>query len=135
MWKHEESIETSASPEVIWRLMSDVAGWKQWNAGIENIELHGPFASGSTFTMQPPGEDAFTSTLLDVRENQGFIDETVIEGIRVLVDHRITTLAPGKTRITYSTEITGPNAADFGPMVTGDFPDVLANLKAQAERA
>lgn len=31
------------------------------------------------------------------------------------------------------TEISGPDAAEFGPMVVGDFPDVLAALKRVAE--
>ena len=34
MWKHEESIVTSASPARIWALFADVPGWKKWNAGI-----------------------------------------------------------------------------------------------------
>jgi hypothetical protein len=133
MWTHEESIETTASPLRIWALFSDVAGWKAWNAGIESIEVHGPFARGTRFSMRPPGQDAFESTLIDVSENQGFTDETVIDGTRVVVYHRIESLAPGRTKVTYSTEITGPGAQEFGPLVTADFPDVLRSLKALAE--
>ena len=135
MWKHEESIETTATPARIWALFSDVPGWKRWNAGIERIEIHGPFANGTTFSMQPPGEAAFLSTLVEVRENAGFTDETVVDGTRVLVQHKIAPLPSGNTRIVYSTEITGPDASAFGPMVTGDFPDVLKALKAVAEES
>lgn len=135
MWTHEEHITIAASPARIWALFADVNGWKAWNAGIEHITLHGPFAGGSTFTMQPPGQAAFTSTLLDVHENAGFTDETRIEGICVLVHHRITTLEPGRCRVSYSTEVTGPGAEDIGPLVTADFPQVLAALKKRAERA
>lgn len=133
MWFHEESIETTATPAQIWKLFSDVIGWKKWNAGISNIEIHGPFTKGTTFSMQPPGEDAFTSTLVDVKQNECFTDETIINGTRVLVHHRITPLPSGNTRITYGTEISGPDASEFGPMVTGDFPDVLKALKNSAE--
>ena len=83
--------------------------------------------------MTPPGEEGFVSTLLDVKENEGFTDETIVNGNRVLVFHRIHAEAPGRTRVSYSTEITGPDAAEFGPMVVGDFPDVLAALKQIAE--
>jgi len=68
-WTHTESIETPATPAQVWALFRDVAGWTRWNAGIERIALHGPFASGTTFTMQPPGTDALTSTLIAVKEN------------------------------------------------------------------
>ena len=134
MWTHENSIETSAAPSRVWKLFSEVANWKSWNAGIEAIEIHGPFAAGTTFTMKPPGQDAFTSTLIEVRRNECFVDETLVEGVRVLVSHRLAALPSGGTRITYATEITGPGAGEFGPMVTSDFPEVLAALKALAER-
>jgi uncharacterized protein YndB with AHSA1/START domain len=133
MWSHEESITTTSSPERVWALLSDVEGWKKWNAGIEHIELHGPFAKGTQFSMQPPGEDVFLSTLVEVTPNRGFTDETVIDGTRVLVFHEIAALQAGGTKITYRTEITGPEEAQFGPFVTGDFPDVLAALKRTAE--
>ena len=57
MWTNEQSIETTASPEAIWRLWSDVAGWTEWNADIEHIEISGPFAAGSTISMTPVGQD------------------------------------------------------------------------------
>ncbi|BBQ03603.1 hypothetical protein BSFA1_87310 (plasmid) [Burkholderia sp. SFA1] len=134
MWIHEDSIETTASPARLWELLADVERWGDWNAGIERIELHGPFASGTRFTMQPPGQEAFISTLLDVRPNEGFLDETIVDGTRVLVDHQLISLQSGCTKIVYRTEITGPNASVFGPIVTSDFPDVLAALKRWAER-
>lgn len=135
MWTHEESVEVAATPEQLWKLFSDVEGWKKWNNGIERIELHGAFVEGTTFSMQPPGQEAFTSTLIAVRENEGFTDETTIDGTRVAVHHRLVPLGANRTKVIYSTEITGPAAQDFGPMVTGDFPDVLRALKELAEAA
>jgi len=132
-WTHEESIEAVAAPERIWRLFSDVAGWKSWNRGIEHIEIHGPFEVGTRFTMQPPGGDAFVSTLTTVQENEAFTDETVIDDTRVEVHHRIQPLTDGRCRIIYSTTITGPAAAEIGPFVTEDFGSVLLSLKRLSE--
>ncbi|WP_109126988.1 SRPBCC family protein [Dyella sp. C11] len=133
MWTHEESIDIDATPARIWAVFADVAGWTRWNAGIEHIQLHGPFATGTTFTMQPPGTDAFVSTLIAVDEQRGFTDETVIDETRVVVDHRIEALSPHRARVTYSTQITGPDAEAIGPEVTGDFGDVLGGLKKIVE--
>jgi hypothetical protein len=135
MWTHEESIETTAAPARVWALFADVARWKDWNAGIESIELHGPFVTGASFTMRPPGQDALSSTLIEVKANESFIDETVVDETRVLVRHKLVPLPSGRTRIIYSTEISGPDAAEIGPMVTNDFPDVLAALKKLAEQS
>lgn len=132
-WTHEESIEAAATPEQIWRLFSDVVGWKSWNSGIEDIEIHGPFEVGTKFTMQPPGSDAFVSTLTTVRENEAFTDEIVIDDTRVEVHHGIQPLADGRCRIVYSTTIIGPAAAEIGPFVTADFGTVLRSLKCISE--
>lgn len=133
MWTSTASIDTTAPPQALWRLFEDVAGWTCWNAGIERIALHGPFATGSTFDMQPPGMDAFTSTLRDVRPNAGFVDETVLDGTRFLVSHELQPLPCGGTRVVYAIRVEGPEAATLGPLVTADFPDVLAALRALAE--
>jgi uncharacterized protein YndB with AHSA1/START domain len=134
MWTHSTSIATTASPQALWRLFEDVAGWTRWNAGIERIALRGPFASGSTFDMKAPGMDEFTSTLREVRPHEGFVDETVLEDTRFLVSHELHPLPAGGTRVTYAIRVEGPEAAILGPLVTADFPEVLAALKAVAER-
>ncbi len=133
MWTHEEFIETSACARRVWDLFADIAGWKKWNAGIEAIETHGPFEAGSTFTMTPTGQDALHSTLIEVIPGESFTDETMVDNTRIVVSHRLVSLPSGNTRIIYATEITGPGAAAFGPMVTSDFADVLASLKRLAE--
>jgi hypothetical protein len=132
-WHVEHSIETSAPAEAIWRLFRDVAGWPRWNAGIAHIAIDGPFAEGTWFTMQPPGQEPLRSKLLEVRENAGFIDRTELGDLAVEVAHRITPLEGGRTRITYAVDAFGPDAAEIGAAVSSDFPSVLAALAAFAE--
>ena len=134
MWTDTTSIITTASPQALWRLFEDVAGWTSWNAGIERIALNGPFATGSTFDMKPPGMEAFRSTLHDVRPPETFVDETVLGDTRFLVSHELHALPSGGTRVVYAIRVEGPEAATLGPLVTADFPEVLAALKALAER-
>ena len=135
MWSHEESIVVDAAPHRVFARFRDVAGWVRWNEGIEQIELHGPFAEGTTFTMKPPGQDPLTSRLIRVIPDQDFVDETVVGPVRVVVSHRLTALPDERCRVTYRTEVTGPDAAEVGRMVTSDFPQVLSALKAVVETA
>src|SRR4051812_21880110 len=89
VWNHEHTIEMAASPEVVWKIFCDVPGWKSWNSGIASIELEGPFANGTWFTMTPPGQDPLRSRLVAVRANEGFTDETRVGELVVTVAHRI----------------------------------------------
>jgi hypothetical protein len=134
MWTHEESIDIQAAPTVLWRLFSDVSRWPHWDASLEHAEANGPFADGTRVTMRMVGDaPAIVSTLRDVRENENFSDEVLIEDHSIRVHHGLRALTSSSTRVLYRTEITGPQAALWGQRVTADFPQVLAALKALAE--
>ncbi len=127
-WATDHSIQTAAAPERIWALFRDVPGWKRWNAGIEQIDLEGPFATGTWFSMTPPGQEALRTKLIDVRDGEHFIDETQVGELVVTVTHRIERVAANLTRIVYALEAKGPDAAQVGPAIAADFPEVLAAL-------
>jgi hypothetical protein len=133
VWRGEYGIETSATADIIWSIFRDVPGWKSWNAGIEHIDIDGPFSTGTWFTMKPPGEDPLRSRLVEVSENECFVDETRIGDLAITVAHRIESLGTGRTRIVYAVEARGPEASEIGPAVASDFPQVLAALAKLAE--
>jgi Polyketide cyclase / dehydrase and lipid transport len=133
LWRCEYDRVTSASPEAVWRLFCDVPGWKRWNDGIEEIVMNGPFAAGTTFLMTPPGQETFTSVLVDVRPFELFVDETRVGDLVVRVAHRIERLDGRSTRVVYSVEAVGEGAAEVGPLVSADFPQVLKRLSELAE--
>lgn len=139
MWTAEYSLETTASPEPVWALLSDVAGWGAWNAGIETIELDGPVAVGAIFRMQPTGMDMLTSMVAELEPNRLLTDVTDMGGLVIRVAHRLEPMAGGGTSITFRVEVSG-SAADalgeqVGTAVSEDFPDVIAALAAAAATA
>jgi len=138
MWTSEQSIETTASPEAIWRLWSDVAGWPEWNADIEHIEISGPFAAGSTISMTPVGQDPVELRIAEAVKPDLFVDEAEVANVVVRTVHRVERLDGDRNRIVYRMEINGPAADDvspeLGPQISADFPATLAALARQAER-
>ncbi len=133
VWEVEYAIETTAPAAAIWALFSDVAGWKRWNAGVESVVLQGRFAAGNSFVMTTPGGERFTTRLVEVTENVGFLDETCIGDLRIFVDHRIEVQGNGRTRVRYCLEVFGPGGEEVGRAVSADFPDVLKALVQHAE--
>ena len=136
MWEYECRTETTARPEALWRHWSDMAAWPRWNAGIEKLEIDGPFAVGTTFTMTPPGEDPVRLRLTEIVPGERFTDEADTGDFVVRTEHRLEPTPTG-TRVVYRTEITGPAAdqvgPEVGPAITADFPDVVAALVKLAE--
>jgi uncharacterized protein YndB with AHSA1/START domain len=137
MWEYEHSIETTAAPEALWQVWSDMATWPQWNAGIETIDVEGPFAVGTAFTMTPPGDEPIRMRLVEIKPGESFTDEMDAGDFVVRTQHRLEPTATGLTRIVYRTEITGEAAghigSELGPQITADFPEVLAALAKLAE--
>jgi hypothetical protein len=84
--------------------------------------------------MKPPGQEAFRSQLVDVRENECFVDETRVGDLVVKVAHRLEAVGAG-TRVTYAVEARGPEASEIGAAISSDFPVVLAALAALATAA
>jgi Polyketide cyclase / dehydrase and lipid transport len=139
MWIYEHRLETAAGADSVFELFRDVRRWPEWNAGVERIDLDGPFATGTSGVMVLPDHTALPFRLAWVGEGRGFEDATEIPGSDVLVRvrHSLEPLATGGTRITYRATVEGPASntmgPEIGPAVTADFPDVMAALAARAE--
>jgi uncharacterized protein YndB with AHSA1/START domain len=137
MWSTEYTQETSASPETIWRLWADVAGWPKWNGDIEQIELRGPFAQGSRIVMTPMGGQPLDLRIAEAIEPERFVDEADLGEVVVRTSHRIERRGDEGAWVTYRVEITGPAAdtlgPEIGPQISADFPQTLAALVERAE--
>jgi hypothetical protein len=138
MWTTEHAIETTASPEAIWRVWADVPRWGEWNPDIERIEISGPFEAGSTITMTPRGEEPIELRIAEAVEPEHFVDEADLGDVVVRTIHRAERIDGDRVRVVYRMEITGPAAdtlgPELGPQISGDFPDVLAALVDRAQR-
>jgi uncharacterized protein YndB with AHSA1/START domain len=139
MWTKQYSAESSASAERLFAILQDTAAWPEWNAGVTRIDMDGPFTAGTAATMVLPDQSALRFRLTWVEPGRGFEDETEVPeaGVRVRVRHLLEPLEGGRTRITYSCTVDGPDevGAEVGGAVSADFPDVIAALAARAEAA
>jgi Uncharacterized conserved protein len=58
-------IEIAAPPEIVWRVLTDIANWPSWNPDIKSVSLEGPLAAGTRFRWKA-GPGTITSTLQTV---------------------------------------------------------------------
>ena len=137
MWTTEQSTDTAAAPQAIWRVWSDVERWPEWNADLVRADLSGPFAAGGTITMYQRGGGTIELWIAKASEPESFVDQADLGEVVVRTIHRLEPLERDRVRVIYRMEISGPGADTLGPQIgaaiSADFPQVLAALVARAE--
>ncbi len=135
MWTYEHCLETTATPERLWRLYSDVRTWPSWDRANEYTTLDGPFRAGSRGSMKFTGQDPMPFTLVAVDPGRSFADETDLGDLVIRFEHRLEARA-GRTTITTRVTISGPAAdtlgPELGPQITADIPAQLAAIAGLA---
>lgn len=133
------SVETTAPPEKVWRIWSDMSTWGQWNPNVTTMDWQGVFASGTTGVMNTPSGQHHKMQLVDVQPGRSFgLLTSVVPGTRFRFNCRIEP-SNGKTRISQTVEVGGPlgpvMGGMLGPQVSKEFGTLLQNLARKAETA
>jgi len=137
MATHERSVETSASPQAVWKLWSDTSTWQDWNPDVQAMTLNGPFVAGTTGTMKTK-QGTRQIVLSEVVPGRSFrLETTVIPLTRFLFDCRVASVPNGKTRVSQAVTVGGPLGGLVGGMmgkqVADTFPALLQGLARKAE--
>ncbi len=133
------SVETTASPDKVWHVWSDMSTWGGWNPNVSTMDWNGGFVSGSTGVMNTKSGQHHKMQLVDVQPGRGFALLTaVVPGTKFRFNCRIEQ-AGGKTKVSQTVEVGGPLGPVMGPIlgpqVSKEFGTLLSNLARTAEAA
>ena len=134
---NERSVETTASPEAVWRIWSDTPTWQEWNPDVQSMSLNGPFATGTTGVMKTK-QGTRQVTLTEVVPGRSFrLETTVIPLTRFFFDCTVASGPAGKTTISQAVRVGGPLGGVVGGMmvkqIADTFPPLLQGLARKAE--
>ena len=137
MAEYGTSLETTASPERVWKIWSDMSTWGDWNPNVSTMDWHGGFVSGTDGVMNTRAGQHHKMKLLDVQPARFFALETsVVPGTTFRFNCRVEP-AGGKTKVSQMVEVKGPLGpilqGMLGPQVSKEFGTLLANLAKRAE--
>ena len=131
MWPVRHTEITTAAPETVWSLWEDVPRWTEWDEGLDEISLDGPFAVGTPGKIKPTGGPRFPFTLIEVDEGRAFTDETKLPLCRLRFAHTLEATADGRTAITITVSFHGLLRPLFQRVIG---KDIEADLGAQTAR-
>ena len=142
MAEYGTSVETTASPDKVWKIWSDMSTWGDWNPNVSTLDWQGGFQSGTTGVMNTRAGQHHKMKLLDVQPGRSFALETgVVPGTTFRFNCRIELAggAGGRTRVGQWVEVKGPLGpvlhGMLGPQVSKEFGTLLTNLATRAESA
>ncbi len=137
MASHGRTLETSASPERVWRLWSDVRTWPEWNPDVLAVQIGGPFATGAAGTMTTKAGGTHAITLTDVQPGRSFRLETSPAPLSTFVFRCDVRPGASGSTIGQSVSMRGPLGGLFSALmgrgIAEGFEPILAGLKAAAE--
>jgi hypothetical protein len=137
MAEYGTSVESTASPERVWTIWSDMSTWGDWNPNVSNMDWQGGFAAGTAGVMNTRAGQHHQMKLVEVQPGRFFALETkVVPGTTFRFNCRVEPSGRG-TRIGQTVEVKGPLGpilqGMMGPQVAKDFDGVLAGLAKRAE--
>lgn len=137
MANHGKTLDTTASPERVWRIWSDVSTWPTWNPDVQSVAIDGPFASGTTGKMTTRSGGTHAITLEAVQPGRSFrLETSALPGARFAFQCEVVPSQRGSS-ISQSIAMRGPLAPVFSAMmskrIAESFVPILSGLKSAAE--
>jgi uncharacterized protein YndB with AHSA1/START domain len=136
MWVSEQSVESPAPPESIWRIWTDIPSWPKWNLDIEYVEADGPLTVGTTITLGDRNAGPVKGRVTEVVDGQSFTLAFDLDGGVLSVVYRVA-IWVGNTRVYHRMIVEGPNDQALGqlmaPVVAERIPSILEQLVRLAE--
>ena len=132
MYLFECEATFEATPDVVWRLWTDVARWPEWDVSKEIARLDGPFQPGVSGWAKQRGNLGGPFTITEVDEGRRWVTECPMPMGKVIFVHVIEPAATGHVRVVKRVEDQGA----FGsllrllvPKMRRDITESLANLR------
>ncbi len=136
IWSTVATARTKARPEDVWRLWTDVAGWRRWDDGVASSDLDGAFVVGARGWLKPTAGPTTRFVLTHVETHAAFTNRSTLP--LTTLDFLHTVQRDGTdTVIVHRVEMRGPLSFLFrrliGASIARGLPAVVARLARVAE--
>lgn len=103
----QTSQSTTAQPTKVFALWADTQNWPAFDHGIEWTKFTAPFAIGNQYQLKPKGGPALRATIVEIAQDQLFVDVSHLIGTELRVTHHLETQG-ALTHVSVRMELSGP---------------------------
>jgi uncharacterized protein YndB with AHSA1/START domain len=110
--RFETTVDIQASPERVWQVLRDAAGWPDWSETVDDLRLldEGPFGLGSRARVKQPKMSVLTWKVTELEPGRSFASRTSGPGYAVVAGHYVNPDGDDRARATLTLEVAGPLA-------------------------
>lgn len=133
----EYTIQTTASPETIWHIWTDVAQWHQWDTGLKSATLKGKFQLGAKGKLTPDKGPKANFKITAIHEGKSYTFRTGLPLGGLYVERYLNT-QNGITSFTHRVSFKGLGgrllSGSLGKRYKAMLPEVMNKIKQIAEQ-
>ncbi len=132
------SVVTSASPEAVWKVWSDVKNWSAWDPDVASCEIKGEFQEGAKAILKPSSGPRVHIEIINCVALESFVSKSFLPFWTSLTfEHKMKETNEG-IKITHRVDLNGLAAPLFycilGESIRQGLPRALRNLAGFAEK-
>lgn len=106
MWQAHYETTTDVSAEKMFRTISDVNHWNEWDGGLDLTKLDGAAIQGARFVLKPKGGPTVRMSIEELRAPVRFVDIAHLPMAKIRTSHEF--LRSGdKTTVRFTIEVWG----------------------------
>jgi hypothetical protein len=118
MWQAHYQTTTDVPAEALFRTISDINAWSEWDSGLDFARIDGPVGSGAGFVLKPKGGPEVRMSIEELQPPTRMVDVAHLPLAKLRTVHEF--LPSGEhTALRFSVEISGP-LAFFWRKVVGE---------------
>jgi hypothetical protein len=137
VWKTEHTETTTASPDEVWRVVSDFERWAAWNPGYREAHLDGDLRPGTPGRVVLANGLKRPFSLVEAIPATSLVIGASGLGLTQRFGHTIEALPSGGSKVTMAASMDGlltPILSRvFGRVMAGYYPTAVRQLVATAE--
>lgn len=122
--------------DAFWAVWTDLPRFPTWDPREEETRIDGPFEVGTTTWSKQRGNPGGPATIVDVDKPRKWTVESSLPGGKLVIDHLLEEVEPGRVRVSKRYEVHGPLTVLFrlyyGPRVRKALPRTFSALEAEA---
>lgn len=125
--EYAHSILTTASPERIWNLLTDVKNWKSWDASVQDADISGDFETDAQGVVTPGRGPKSKFKITSCKPNFTYTMDTRLPLAHLYI-RRLIGYHNKKTMITNEIWIEGPLGSFWWNLIGKKYLSMMPNI-------